>query len=260
MLCVGLDPVPERFPASIGTTGSAIREFNREIIQATSSLACAYKPNLGFYLPYGVEGIEALLALREDVPADIPLLLDAKVGDIDSTSEAYARAYFDEWGFDGVTAQAYLGHDSLLPLMSRADRSVFILAKTSNPGSGFLQDVQVDGEPVSERVASAAVEWNAHGNLGLVVGATYPEQMKSIRTQVGDLPILVPGVGTQQGDLAAAVAAGLDSTGYGLLVNASRSISYASSGSDFAEAAHNVAKRLRDEIEDARLQAIPQMV
>lgn len=259
MLCVGLDPVPELFPAAIGSTGTAIREFNREIIQATSDLACAYKPNLGFYLPYGSAGLDALIAIREDVPDHIPVLLDAKVGDIDSTSEAYARAYFDEWGFDGVTAQAYLGHDSLEPLISRSDHSVFILAKTSNPGSGFLQDALIDGAPVSNRVANAALEWNAHGNLGLVVGATYAEQLRAIRAMVGDMPILVPGVGAQQGNLAAAVTAGLDSNGYGLLVNASRSISYASSDADFADAARATAMKLRDEIEEARRQAIPQM-
>ena len=260
MLCVGLDPVPARFPRSIGTDGAAIRRFNREIIQATADIACAYKPNLGFYLPFGHDGLDALLALRADVPAHIPLLLDAKVGDIDSTTEAYAQAYFDEWGFDGVTAQPFLGHDSLLPLIDRADHSVFILAKTSNPGSGFLQDVDIDGRPVSSRVARAALDWNVHGNLGLVVGATYADQLRDIRAQVGDLPILVPGVGAQAGDLAAAVTAGLDSTGYGLLINSSRAISYASSGSDFAEAARAVALELRDQIEEARAPAIPQTV
>ncbi len=237
MLCVGLDPQPHLFPKSIGVTANAIRKFNREIIQATADIACAYKPNLGFYLPFGVEGLNALLAVREDVPDHIPVLLDAKVGDIDSTSQAYARAYFDEWGFDGVTAHPFLGHDSLAPLIEYADKAVFILAKTSNRGSGFLQDALIDGGPVSSHVAQGAVDWNEHGNLGLVVGATYADQLRTIRKQVGDMPILVPGVGAQAGDLAAAVTAGLDSSGYGLLVNASRSINYASSGSDFAEAA-----------------------
>jgi len=258
MLCVGLDPVLERFPDALGKHPSALRTFNREIIQATSEFACCYKPNLGFYLPFGHAGLDALMALREDVPAEIPILLDAKVGDIDTTSEAYAQAYFDAWGFDGVTAQPFLGHDSLAPLIARRDRGVFVLAKTSNPGSGFLQDELIDGRPVSQRVAEAAVEWNTHGNVGLVAGATYPEQLREIRRVAGDLPILVPGIGAQAGDLEAAVRNGLDSEGYGLLINASRAICYASSGSDFAEAAHQAARRLRDEIEVARQQAILQ--
>jgi orotidine-5'-phosphate decarboxylase len=260
MLCVGLDPVLERFPASIGSTTSALRMFNREIIQATSDFACCYKPNLGFYLPFGHNGLDALMALREDVPANIPILLDAKVGDIDTTSEAYARAYFDDWGFDGVTAHPFLGHDSLEPLFQRHDRGVFVLAKTSNPGSGFLQDEDVAGKSVSSRVAAAAVSWNTAGNIGLVVGATYPTQMREIRRIAGDLPILVPGVGAQAGDLRAAVQGGLDSVGYGLLINASRAICYASSGSDFGDAARAVASRLRDEIEEARSSATLQTV
>ena len=260
MLYVGLDPQPDRFPQSFGSSGSTIRSFNREIIQATSDLACAYKPNLGFYLPYGHDGLDALLAVREDVPAHIPVLLDAKVGDIDTTTAAYARAYFAEWGFDGVTAQPFMGYDSLAPLIEFQDRGVFILTKTSNPGSGFLQDRDIVGLPVSSHVAQAAVEWNVGGNVGLVVGATYPEQMRTIRRIAGDLPILVPGVGAQAGDLEGAVAAGLDSNGYGLLVNASRAITYASSGADFAEAARAVAERLRDRIEEARSQAILQTV
>ena len=259
MLCVGLDPVAERFPEMFGSSGSAIRDFNRAIIEATADVACAYKPNLGFYLPYGNDGLNALMAIREDVPDHIPVLLDAKVGDIGSTSVAYARAYFDEWGFDGVTAQPFLGHDSLEPLISHEDRAVFILAKTSNPGSGFLQDERIGESTVSEHVANAAVAWNTSRNLGLVVGATYPGQLVAIRRAVGDMPILVPGVGAQAGDLQAAVTAGLDSDGYGLLVNASRAISYASSGPDFAEAARAVAIGLRDQIEQARREAIPQM-
>ncbi len=258
MLCVGLDPVLERFPTTLGKHTSALRAFNREIIQATSDFACCYKPNLGFYLPFGHDGLDALMALREDVPASIPILLDAKVGDIDTTSEAYARAYFDAWGFDGVTAHAYLGHDSLEPLIERRDRGVFVLAKTSNPGSGFLQDEIVENAPVSSRVAAAAVEWNTGENIGLVVGATYPEQLRQIRNIAGDMPILVPGVGAQAGDLQAAVHAGIDSHGYGLLINASRAICYASSGSDFGDAARAVASRLRDDIEDARQSAILQ--
>lgn len=260
MLCVGLDPAPARFPAIVGTSPAAIRDFNRAIIGATSDLVCCYKPNLGFYLPHGNAGLDALLALREDVPDDIPLLLDAKVGDIDTTTEAYASAYFDAWDFDAVTAHAYMGHDSLEPLLKREGRGVFVLAKTSNPGSGLLQDRLVDGEPVSEHVARQAASWNARDNVGLVVGATYPDQLRAIRALAGDMPILVPGVGAQHGDLAAAVQAGLDSSGFGLLINASRAVCYASDGPDFAEAARKVALRLTDEIERASAAANLQTV
>lgn len=252
MLCVGLDPTPARFPAHVGRSSASIRAFNHAIIDATSDLVCCYKPNLGFYLPHGHDGLDALLALREDVPAHIPLLLDAKVGDVGTTTEAYASAYFDTWGFDGVTAHAYMGHDSLAPLLSREGHAVFVLAKTSNPGSGLLQDQMIDGVPVSEIVAAQAATWNSRDNVGLVAGATYPEQLRSIRSVAGDMPILVPGVGAQQGDLAAAVRSGLDSSGFGLIINASRAVCYASDGPDFAEAARAVALRLRDEIEQSK--------
>lgn len=260
LLCVGLDPVPEWFPESLGRSGENIRDFNRAIIEATSDLACCYKPNLGFYMPCGHDGIDALASLRDDVPAHIPILLDCKVGDIDTTTTAYARAYFDAWRFDAVTAHAYLGRDSLQPLLGYRDRGVFVLAKTSNPGSGMLQDRLIaspdgEGEPVSSLIARQAMEWNEHGNVGLVVGATYPGQLETIRAIVNDMPILVPGVGAQQGDLEAAVQAGVDAQHAGILVNASRAISYASTGADFKDAARAAAQRLRDQINAARTPA-----
>lgn len=256
LLCVGLDPDPARFPESIGRKPGAIASFNRAIIEATHELACCYKPNLGFYLPYGHAGLDALEQLRDDVPAHIPLLLDAKIGDIGNTTSAYARAYFDAWRFDSVTAHAYMGHDSLQPLLDYPGRAVFVLAKTSNPGSGLLQDRRVadegGSEPVSHLVTRYAVEWNTHGNIGLVVGATYPHELAAIRAIAPDLPILLPGIGPQSGDLEGAVRAGLDADGYGILVNASRAISYASDGHDFQEAAHAVALELRERINAVR--------
>lgn len=256
LLCVGLDPDLDRFPAALakGPAGQRLIDFNRLIVDATSEFACCYKPNLGFYLPLGQAGIEALIDLRKYIAAHIPVLLDAKVGDINTTTAAYARAYFDEWGFDAVTANPFMGHDSIAPLLEYADRGIFLLAKTSNPGSGFLQDREIEGtgEKVSHVVARSAVEWNANDNLGLVVGATYPDELGSIRAIAPELPVLVPGVGAQAGELEASVIAGIDSNKAGLLVNASRAISYASSGSDFQNAAHEAARELRNRINAAR--------
>ncbi len=261
LLCVGLDPQPSMFPSTVGNTADAIVKFNRAIIEATSDIASCYKPNLGFYLPFGATGVDALLQVRRDVPDHIPVILDAKVGDIGSTSLAYAQAYFDAWGFDAVTAQPYLGYDSLQPFIEHRDRGVIVLTKTSNPGSGLLQDTLTvadqagEPQPVSHLVASNAVSWNKHGNLGLVVGATYPAELRQIREIAPDLPFLVPGIGAQEGDLETAIQAGFDANGAGLIVNASRAISYASNGNDFQDAARAEALRLRDQIEASRTTA-----
>lgn len=254
LLCVGLDPDISRLPQGFSREPEAIIAFNRGIIEATSDLACCYKPNLGFYLQYGHAGIDALIDLRVAVPAHIPILLDAKVGDIDTTTAAYARAYFDEWKFDAVTAHPFMGHDSLVPLLEYKDRGVFILTKTSNPGSDFLQDRVLDGSDrrVSILVARNAIKWNVANNVGLVVGATYPRDLAEVRTTARDLPILVPGIGPQSGELEASVKAGLDGAGAGLLINASRAISYASPGLNYQDAARAVATTLRDRINAVR--------
>jgi orotidine-5'-phosphate decarboxylase len=253
LLCVGLDPDPSRFPEAVGNTPESIIAFNRAIIEATSDLACCYKPNLGFYLAYGSLGVEALAQVRRDVPAHIPVLLDAKFGDIGITSVGYARAAFETWNVDALTVNPFLGRDALDPFLAYTDRGLFILAKTSNPGSGLLQDRQLaGGSTVTLAVVNDAVSWNTAGNVGLVVGATYPEQLAEVRAAAPNLPILVPGVGAQQGDLEAAVRAGLDSNSAGLLINASRAISYASTGPDFQDAARAAAESLRTQIESAR--------
>ncbi len=254
LLCVGLDPDPARFPASVGTTPDAIVAFNRAIIEATADLACCYKPNLGFYLLYGALGVEALAQVRRDVPAHIPVLLDAKFGDMDITSVGYARAAFETWNFDALTVNPFLGRDALDPFLAYRDRGIFILAKTSNPGSGLLQDRQLDDtSTITMAVVNHANKWNTAGNVGLVVGATYPEQIAEVRTAAPTLPILVPGVGAQGGDLEVAVRAGLDANRAGLLVSASRAISYASSASDYQDAARAAAESLRTQIEAARI-------
>ena len=259
LLCVGLDPDPARLPIHLGPADDArtVLAFNRAIIEATADLVCAYKPNLGFYLAYGPAGVEALIETRRLIPAEIPVILDAKVGDLGNTSVAYARAYFDAWNFDAVTVHPYMGEDSLEPFLSRSDRAVFVLVKTSNPGSGDLQDLPVTDEGTTEplylRVAERARRWQGrYGTCGLVVGATYPRQLAEVRERCPDLPILVPGVGAQGGDLTTTVQAGLDSAGGGLLINAARGVIYAGTGPDFAQAARRAAIELRDAINQAR--------
>lgn len=256
LLCVGLDPDLRRFPKHLGSDPSAIVEFNRQIIEATIDLACCYKPNLGFYMAYGAAGLEALAETCTIIDHRVPVLLDAKVGDINTTSEAYARGYFEELDVDAVTVHPYMGLDGIEPFLKYEDRAAFILVKTSNPGSKDVQDLVLagaDARPLYEQVAAQAREWNAHyGNCGLVVGATWPGELAAIRTICPDLPILIPGVGTQGGDLESAVQAGVNSDGAGILVNSSRGIIYAGNGEDFARASRRVAMELRDRMNVVR--------
>ncbi len=256
LVCVGLDPDLDRFPDVLDDlpAGERIVSFNRAIIEATSDLVCCYKPNLAFYAAHGIAGIEALIATREAVPANVPVLLDCKVGDIGSTASAYARAFFDEWGFDAITVNPYLGEDSLAPFLSYAGKGVVIVCKTSNPGGGDFQDLTFEGSPLFERVAERAVAWQSHypASIGLVVGATWPEQLARVRQIAPELPILLPGVGAQAGDLDAAVRAGLDARSGGLLVSSSRGITYAGSGRDFANAARTAVLALRESVNELR--------
>ena len=257
LLCIGLDPDPARIPAHLGSGAHAIVAFNKAIIRATQDIACAYKPNLGFYMAYGHDGIRALQETRRAIPDHIPAILDAKVGDIDVTSNGYAQGYFGEMGFDAVTAQPYLGVDGLEPLLSWEDRCVFILAKTSNPGSGDLQDLKLastDPErTVYEHVASRTAEWQGRfGTCGLVAGATYPQEVESIRALAPDVPMLIPGVGSQGGNLEATAKAAIGHGSGPIAINASRSIIYAGEGMDYIEAVRSAALELRDQINAAR--------
>lgn len=258
LVCVGLDPDLDRFPDLLNhlPPGERIAAFNRAIIEATSDLVCCYKPNLAFYAAHGIAGIEALIATREAVPPHVPVLLDCKVGDIGSTAAAYARAFFEEWGFEAITVNPYLGEDSLAPFLSYDGKGVIIVCKTSNPGGGDFQDLTVGESTLFERVAERAVRWqeNYPASIGLVVGATWPEQLANVRAIAPDLPILLPGVGAQAGDLDAAVRAGLDKRAGGLLVSSSRGITYASSGADFAEAARRAVLTLRESVNELRPQ------
>ncbi|HEY1387997.1 MAG TPA: orotidine-5'-phosphate decarboxylase [Ktedonobacterales bacterium] len=262
LLCIGLDPELDQAPTAQGAdVETALVSFNTAIVDATADLVCAYKPNAAFYERHGAAGWNALartIAHIHERYADVPVLLDAKRGDMGNTARAYADAIFDTLGADAVTLHPYLGGDALQPFLKRADRGCFILAHTSNPGASEFQDLTLratDGteEPLYLAVArTVARRWNANGNCGLVVGATYPEQLRAVRQAVGDLPLLIPGIGAQGGDLAAVMNVGLDSQGAGLLISASRSVIFASSGADFADAARREAHRLRDTIEELR--------
>jgi orotidine-5'-phosphate decarboxylase len=258
LVCVGLDPDLERLPAplrGIDDREEAIVRFVGGIVEATADLACAFKPNFGFFVAHGAAGMRALERVKGLIPADVPVLLDAKIGDIDSTAAAYARGVFDEWGFDAVTLNPYLGEDALAPFIDRDDRGAFILCKTSNPGSGDLQDLTLaDGGPLSRRVAATVERWAERhpATLGLVVGATWPGDLAAVRAICPERPILLPGVGAQAGDLEDAVRAGIDGGGAGLLVSSSRAILYAGDGADWADRARAEALRLREAVNAVR--------
>jgi len=243
LLCVGLDPDPELMP-KVG-----LLEFNKAIIDTTVDLVCAYKPNLAFYEALGVSGLKVLQKTIEHIPDHIPIIGDGKRGDIGNTARAYAKALFETFGFDAATVSPYLGFDSVEPLIRYNDRGVFILCRTSNPGAVDFQDlVDAQGIPLYETVARKAREWNAHGNIGLVVGATYIKELKAIRRLCPEMPILIPGVGTQGGDLASTVRYGIDAQGGNAIITVSRQVIYASQGKDFAQAARHNAQELRDNI------------
>lgn len=250
-LCVGLDPDPALLP-----TGIDLDTFLRGILDATRDLVCCYKPNIAFFEALGVPGQSLLRETLRRIPAEIPVLVDAKRADTPQTMRAYARAIFDDLGADAVTVSPYLGGDSLEPFFEYADRGVFVLCKTSNPGAGEIQDLVVEGsEPLFLRVARRAATWDKHGTLGLVVGATYPSDVAAVRSLVPHAPILLPGIGAQAGDLERSVQAAIDSEGGGALVNVSRSLLYASRCSDWQAAARTEAERLRSAINAARASA-----
>jgi len=252
-LCVGLDPEPERIP------GGDLLAWARAIIAATRDLVCCYKPNSAFYEALGRHGWEILAEVIASVPPEIPVLLDAKRGDVGNTARAYARAAFEVLGAGAVTVNPYLGEDSLAPFLAYPDRAIFILCRTSNPGAGDFQDLRVTpnmpaagkggAKPLYEAVAERARCWNRDGNVGLVTGATYPSEVARVRAICPDQLLLIPGVGAQGGDLAAAALAARDAHGGGFLLSSSRQVTFASTGDDFAVAARNAAEQLRAAIE-----------
>jgi orotidine-5'-phosphate decarboxylase len=253
LLCVGLDPDPARIPARLRATPDTIYAFCMAIVEATADVVCAIKPNSAFFEALGTAGLETLRRVIAAAPRDIPVILDAKRGDIGSTAAAYAHAAFEVLGAHAVTLNPYLGGDSLAPFLSYADRGCLLVCKTSNPGSADLQDLPLaDDRPLYLEVARRAQQdWNGNGNVGLVAGATHPGVLPGLRALCPELPLLVPGVGAQGGDLALAVCGAVDRHGERAIINASRSILYASAGDDFAEAAREEALRLRDAINAA---------
>ncbi len=258
-LVVGLDTDPARIPESVAPGASPaerVAEFNRRIVAATAGVACAYKPNAAFYEALGADGFRALeetiATIRAEAP-DAAVILDAKRADIGSTNAGYVTAAFDQLGADAVTVHPYLGGEALTPFLERREKLVFVLARTSNPGAGEFQDLVAGGVPLYRHVArTVAGSWNAAGNCGLVVGATYPDEMRAIREDIpAEMPILIPGVGAQGGDVATVVAANRGAGSDAFLIAASRSIVYASPGEDFAEAAGEAARTLDEEIRAA---------
>lgn len=284
-VCVGLDSEQSKIPPNAHRTGGircglsetaryTFVEFNERIVDATKDLVCAYKPNAAFYEAYGDAG---LIALRETiahirkVAPDVPVIFDAKRADIGNTNEEYAKAAFNYLDADAITVHPYLGQEALKPFLDRKDKGIIVLCRTSNPGAGEFQDLTIPlgkespnlraierhlgreipsgGMPLYQYVAyRIATEWNKNGNCALVVGATYPDELRAVREIVGDLPILIPGIGAQGGDLEKTVAAGKDARGRGMIINSSRGIIFASKGADFAEAARRETQKLHDAI------------
>lgn len=254
LVCVGLDPDRKKLPASLRNAPYPIFEFNRRIIEATRFSVCAYKPQAAYYAGQDADAELQMTIdfLREECP-EIPVILDVKRGDIGPTAQMYAAEAFDRYRAGAVTVNPYMGHDTLFPFLERADKGVFILCRTSNPGSGDLQELVADGRKIYEHVAALANDrWNVNGNLGLVVGATYPEELKTVRALCPAMPLLVPGVGAQGGDVEAVVRCGCTADGTGLVINSSRGIIYASGGEDFADAAGRAAEALREQINSFR--------
>jgi orotidine-5'-phosphate decarboxylase len=259
LVCVGLDPDPAKFPAQLGDAPDAVFTFCSAIVDATADLVCAFKPQFAHFAALRAEDtLERLVAHIHARHPGIPVILDAKRGDIGSTAQHYVREAFERYRADAVTVNPYLGRDAVQPFLDHADKGVIILCHTSNPGASDLQDLPVTEAGAAPRplyqhlAARIARDWNANGNCVLVVGATWPEQLGEVRAIVGPMPLLVPGVGAQGGDVEAVVRQGQTAGGEGLMISSSRAILYAGHGEDFAQAARAAARRLRDTINHYR--------
>ena len=263
LLCIGLDSELGRIPAHLQNELNPQFVFNKAIIDATHDLVCAYKPNTAFYEAQGAEGISKLKMtcdyLREKYP-DIPIILDAKRGDIGSTNAGYVQFAFDYLGADAITLHPYLGKDAILPFLERKNKGCFILCRASNPGAGELQDTEVTPDTGNQAVKlyqylakKVVEEWNGNENCGLVVGATYPGELEIVRRIAKNMPLLIPGIGAQGGDIEKTVKAGVDSRGKNAIINSSRAIIFAGNGSDFAHIARVAAQKMRDEINQHRI-------
>lgn len=253
LLCIGLDPEPIRFPPLFAGRTDAIFDFCCAIVDATAAYACAFKPQIAYFAANRAEDqLEQLIAYIHQQYPGRSVILDAKRGDIDCTAEQYAREAFERYRADAVTVNPYLGFDTLQPYFAYPNKGVIVLCRTSNPGSTELQCLQVNGQPLYQRIAlhiaTQAAQWRVSDQVGLVMGATFPDEIAVIRRLVGETPLLIPGIGTQGGNIAATVTAGRTSTGTGMLLNSARAILYASRNDDFAAAAAKVAQNIRDEI------------
>ena len=254
LLCVGLDPEPARFPGGLALRSGAIFEFCRAIVDATAPYVCSFKPQIAYFAANRAEDqLEALIAHIHEQHPGLPVILDAKRGDIGATAEQYAREAFERYNADAVTVNPYMGFDSITPYLEHTGRGVIVLCRTSNLGGSDLQFLQTGNQtasrPLYQVVAQLAAErWNASGQLSLVVGATFPDEIAQVRGIVGDMPLLIPGIGVQGGDVAATVKAGRTANGAGMMINSSRAIIFASQGDDFAEAAAQAALNTRDAI------------
>jgi orotidine-5'-phosphate decarboxylase len=259
LVCVGLDPEPAKFPPHLRDTPDAVYTFCRAIVDATADRVCAYKPQIAHFAALRAEdALERLIAHIHDAHPGVPVILDAKRGDIGSTAQHYATEAFERYRADAVTLNPYLGRDSIQPFLDRADKGVILLCHTSNPGAADLQDLIVEstnGErlPLYQHLArTIARDWNANGNCALVTGATWPEQLAQVRVLVGDMPLLVPGIGAQGGDVEAVLRHGRTADGTGLMISSSRAILYAGDGEDFEVAARKATETLRDQINRCR--------
>ncbi|MCD9027411.1 orotidine-5'-phosphate decarboxylase [Luteimonas sp. BDR2-5] len=256
LVCIGLDPDPSRFPDAFvddaqDEDGEALFAFCRDIVDATAEYACAFKPQIAYFAAHngGEAALQRLIAHINGSHPEVPVILDAKRGDIGSTAEQYALEAFDRFGADAVTLNPYMGRDSAAPFLQRNDRGCIFLCHTSNPGARDFQELLVDGVPLYQHIArTIAEDWNADGNCALVVGATFPEELKIIRGIVGDMPLLIPGIGAQGGDVEAVVRNAATADGTGLIISSSRAILYASGDADYADAAAGAARALRDAI------------
>jgi orotidine-5'-phosphate decarboxylase len=258
LLCVGLDPDIAKLPAHLQGQPDAIFAFCKAIIDATADTACAFKPQIAYFAALRAEDqLEAICAYLRSAYPHLPIILDSKRGDIGATAEQYAREAFERYGADAVTLSPYMGFDSVVPYLEWKDRGAIVLCRTSNPGGSDLQFLNMNGKPLYQHVAQLVAEkWNTNGQCGLVVGATFPDELAQVRAIVGDMPLLVPGIGAQGGDIAATVAAGRTANACGMMINSSRAILYAkpdqAAGEDFAQAARRVALETRDAINVCR--------
>ena len=252
LVCVGLDPDPARLPDHLKGGPDPVGTFLREIVAATRDLACVYKPNVAFYGALGLEGWDVLQTLMRAIPDGIPTILDFKAGDIGNTAAQYARMAYEHLGADATTVNPLMGRDAVEPFLAHTGRCAFLLCLTSNPGSADFQRLATEDGPLYRILAQRAVAWSEIGSCGLVVGATHPGDLREVRGIAPDLPFLIPGVGAQGGDADAVVGEALDRRGGGIVVNASRSILYASSGPDFADAARKATEDLRQSLNQAK--------